>query len=314
MLKNISKYILISLFFAVLVIFLKDKALAKEINQPENQILKIAPIILDLNLENEKKQEYKIKIENLLDAPLGVKLSLETLNASDEITGMQFGLPEENSPLLSWITMSKNEFIIQERNSETITIIVNVPKNTKKGSYYGILFATPYFTKPLDKLSPTVVSRIGTLLLANIGKPYKEKASKMALVEELKLENALNNSVNKNLIVRVKNTYPYHLSVKPFIEISSIFGKEPKIEFEDKRVLPDKIRKWSKTLKLKTGIYQVKAAISLKGGEYIYAKKTFVVFPIKEFTIILIISICLALAFILRKRLKKAIFILFKGK
>jgi len=240
MIKRLSKYIAILLFISV---FLPRTAFAQNTN-PKNMV-RVTPIFINMDLQKDTENTYELKIDNLLSVPLGIKTNLESLDPTDEENGIQFGPPKQNQPFISWISFSEKDLIIPENGSKTIKITVKPPKDAKDGGYYGILFLTPIVSKPLDRTSPTVVSRIGVLMFASIGSPKAVKPDQKAKIEEFKFIDNFGNKTSE-MILRVKSTYPYLFSAKAKVDVEQILGKTKILELEDKRILPGKIRKWTK--------------------------------------------------------------------
>ncbi|MCL5433097.1 MAG: hypothetical protein M1524_03205, partial [Patescibacteria group bacterium] len=115
-----------------------------------------------------------------------------------------------------------------------------------------------------------------------------------------------------NILLRVQNTSAYILSAKPFITISKVFGGEKKLEIEDKRILPENIRKWQQNVNLGIGIYNAQVSVSLGSGKYVYKNTTFLVFPLKQIIFYILILITMVFVILARKRIKRAIFVFFK--
>jgi hypothetical protein len=307
MIKTITKYIAI---FTVFAYFLLPKsAFAQAVDY--RKIIRITPVILNINLNPGQQQSYDLRLDNLINQPLGIQLSLETLDTTDELTGMVFGNPHANSPFVSWILLSRKQFIIQEKDSQTFSLNVKIPKNAKLGSYTSVIFITPLLSTANQKNSPNVISRIGVLAFANIGTPKEVPTEKLAKILTFNFDQEKNKI---NAIIRVQNTFNFNLSSKANITLEPIlFGKNQIIELEDKRILAGKVRKWIEPVNLSNGIYKADLAVSLGEGRIIY--KT-IFFSVPSFTYILkylVILIILLLIFLLRKRLKKAFFILYKG-
>jgi len=308
MLKTISKYIL--LYTILAIIFCPKSAFAQVTDF--RKMLRITPVILNINLKPGQEQTYDLKLENILSLPLGISTNIETLDATDELSGMIFGNPHANSPFVSWMSLSDKQFIIKEKDSKTITLTVKIPQNAKEGSYTSVIFITPFVSKPQDKSVPTVVSRIGILALANIGTPKTEKPQDMAKILNFDFTPAKNNLTQ--LVVRVENTYNFNLSSKATVELDPIFfGQKQIIELDDKRILAGKVRKWQTLLKLKPGIYSSLLTVSLGQGRLIYATTYFGVPSFGSVFKYLLLLILVVLIILLRKRIKKALFVLYKG-
>jgi len=307
LLRTISKYIIIFLFLGM---FLAPNETLAQVTD-YTKMVKVTPVILDINLKPGQEQDYDLKIENLLNQPLGIGLNMETLDATDEVSGMVFGKPHTNSPFVSWISLSEKQFIIAEKEAKTIKVSVKIPKEAKDGSYTSVIFITPFVSKPLDGASPSVVSRVGILALANIGTPKEILIKDMAKILNFNFQSQQN---KLKTVVRVQNTFNFNLSTKAKITLSPlIFGKKEIIKLDDKRILAGKTRKWEVPLNLKPGIYQANLAVSIGGGRQIYKNTLLTVPSFYAFIPYLIIVFIVVVIILLRKRLKTALFILYKG-
>ena len=304
--KNISIYITIFLFLTQFLFV--NRAFAQTTDYAK--MIKVTPVILNIDLEKGQEQSYNIVLTNLLSQPLGVSLNPESLDASDELTGMVFNQPHSNSPFISWITLSYKEIIIPEEGSKEIKVSIKVPKNAKDGSYNSVLFITPFVSKSIDKTSPTVVSRIGILILANIGLP--KKSPDINVLKILNFDFQSQNNKTK-AILRAQNNFNFNIATKATIEISPFFAQKQTIELDDKRILAGKVRRWEILLNLKPGIYFAKAAVSIGEGKFAYKNSAFTVPAFSSFILWLILIIVIILLILLRKRLKRALFILYKG-
>lgn len=278
-----------------------------------SKIIRVTPIILNPTLMSGSKQTFEMSIENILNVPVGIRLNLENLDATDEENGIGFSTPQSNSPIFSMIKISQTELIIPEKSTKTIEISINIPKNTKPGAFTAIVFLTPFYTKQIDTLSPTVVGRIGSLLLINIGKPEKLEAAKKISIITANFNN-IYDSKTVTAILRIKNISSFYFPVKPFIEIKPLFGKKQTIELDEKRILPDKIRSWHKNINLNIGIYKATINATLEGGNKIIKNEYFIVFPLKNIGLILGTLILIILLIKGRKRIKKAVSIFIKNK
>lgn len=302
-----SKYILILTF--ILFLLTPNNVFAQKTAQ--QQTLRITPIFINMQLTPGSISTYEVKIDNLLPTPLGIKASVESIDATDEENGISFNIPKQNDPFVSWINFSDKDFIIPENQSKTIKLNVKTPENAKDGGYYAVAFFTPIVSKPLEKKYPTVVSRVGSVILASIGTPKPIRSNEKATIVEFKFTKKYESSPSQ-MILRVKNNYPFHYSVKATTEIVSLFSNKKVVELEDKRILPGKIRKWVKAVDLPIGIYKANTAVSLGGGDQIFAKTYFIILPVS--TYLPIISGVLLIMFITfgRKRILKAIRALMK--
>ena len=299
---------LITSIYIVILVFVSFMLLPRSTFAQEKMI-RVTPVILNLELKKGQEQTYEVKIENLLSAPMGIETNIESLDASDEETGIRFDLPKQNESFVSWITTSEKDLIIPENGKKNIEIKIKVPKNIKEGGYQGVLFLTPFITKPLDNLSPTVTSRVGILILANIGTPKAAPAKDKARIVEFSFKQVFDKGP-ADLILRVKNIFPFIIPSKAEVLITPLFGKQQIVELEDKRILPGKIRKWQKDIALNPGFYKAQAALSLYQGQLLFKDTYFLVLPVKGISMYLILVPFILVIFLIRKRLKKAFLVL----
>jgi len=308
MFKRIAIYITIFLLLGMFLV--PNRAFAQAFDY--TKMIKITPVILNINLKPGQEQTYDLNLENVISLPLGVSLNIETLDATDELSGMVFGNPHANSPFVFWMSLSEKQFLIKEKDSKVVTLTVKIPKNAKEGSYTSVIFITPFVSKPLDKSVPTIVSRIGILVLADIGTPKEKQPQDMAKILNLDIRPSKNNMTEAT--VRVENTYNFNLSTKAKIELDPLLlGEQKIIELDDKRILAGKVRKWQDVFNLKPGIYKSLLTVSLGQGRLIYATTYFSVPSLSSFTKYLLLLLLIVLVILLRKRIKKAVSVLYKG-
>lgn len=307
MIKNISKYRLILINISILLaILVTPNPTFGQVKRDE--MLNITPIIFNFELEKGQEQIEKLKIENKLNVPMGVRLSLEVIELADEETLLKFSNNKEED-FISWVELSEKELVIEENGTETIDVKIKTPENAKDGSYNAVLFITPFSSQPISRLSPTVLTRIGSLIFANVGQPKNLPSNEMARI--LNFDFARDGK-NLELNFRVKNEFNFTFSAKPSMSIKNASGKEININLDERKVLPQRTRKWTNQLNLNYGIYKLEAKVLLGQGKYITQSKFLFHLPFKSsHLIILIIAVALIL---IRKRLINSIKVLLGAK
>ena len=305
--KLLYRFLTLFLLLSTLFAFFNKQALAAG-----NKMIRVTPIMFEVNLKPGQESTYKMDVENLLPSPLGLSLNLQALNASDEDNGITFDPLPENSPLIKWIKLPEKDFLFSENSKKTIEFTISIPRNVKEGSYNSVLFLTPMYSKMINKNLPTVLSRLGALIFVNIGIPQETAAQNKAKIVDFYFGGILDTGKEQKMTLRVQNIFPFTLSTKANIEIDSFSGKRT-LELIDKRILASKIRRWQQAVNLPIGFYKATAAVSVGGGQQIFKSTYFMVFPLKIITEILVLVIILYLIYRFRKRIKKAAFILYKG-
>lgn len=283
------------------------------------QTLKVSPVIVNVSLSPGKTYTHKVTVENLTNAPMPLRVSLNDFITSSEEGGYVFEETADN-PLLSWIRLSESEMILNPKEKKVIIMTIQTPKSISLGGYYGVLFFEPVVQTQLPDAT-RVSSKVGVLMLANIGVP-DPNAQKAEILEFS--TPFIDEDGDIPFMLRVKNISLNFFTAKPIVTISPLvpilapqsLGNvdsshiNKSVTLEDKIVFPGKVRRWTEetTLQdLSPNIYKAQMAVSTGNGQYVTTVKYIVVFPlIKAAGIVMIV---LVLLFILtkRKRLKKAL-------
>lgn len=299
------KKIILILFLLFLTSYQTASAASKA-----EPIINISPLIFNISLSPGKTYNYKLEAKNLTSTPLPLKISLENFQSTDEEGGYDFANNTPN-PLLSWVKIEKTDMIIPVKGKETVNFSISIPNKIPLGGYYGILFLEPLVTQKAAN-NTVINSRVGSLLLANIGNQGKNQPEILTFTTDRIIEGN-----NLNFLLRVKNNGLNHFSAKPFIYVRPLIGPSQKIEIEEKFVFPNKVRRWQEGVKLDhkwLGIYQIKVGVSSGNGDQIFATKYFIDFPVSKAILILLSASILGFIIIYRKRVIKALSILIGNK
>lgn len=314
--KYFYKLALFTLFFTLLsTVYLLHTEFAYAVSYPIHQTIRVTPIVLTPTLLPGKSWHETITVENLLDQPMGISLSLEALDASDEDNGITFTNLPGKTPLLSWLTLSETQAILKPHEKRTFDLLISVPAKIQSGQENAVLFVTPFVSRPKDTALPSVVSKIGTLILATIGTPNLKEAKEKTKILTFTFGSLVEKAPPK-LTLRVKNTYGRLISVKPFVTIYPLFGKKETTQLPDKRILSDKIRRWKGDFALTQTnhiFYKAVANVSVGGGETITKTTYFVLFPVIGIIRIVFWIMLLSSLYMGRQRVKKALHILMYG-
>ncbi len=209
--------------------------------------------------------------------------------------------------------MDKADTIIPANSSEKFLVTINVPSEVPFGGYYAIIFFTPLIT-PLESADNSQINaKIGALALANIGTTAIQS---QAEILDFSLNKKFFQNDSPKVTLRLKNTGLNFFTAQPQLSIKPFFGKTENLDFEEKTVLPGKVRRWEKNLDLKnhTGVfYTISLKTSLGNDQKITSSSYFFGFPIKQlsiYTASFILTFYLLRHF---KRVIKAIKLLFKS-
>jgi len=298
--KYIKHIIIFSLFFIVF-------AIPKKSSFAANQSIKVSPLIHELQLTPGQTTSINLNIENLSDASLGIHAEISGL---DE-TNQNIFTDQHPSALMDWTTIGSPDIILDPISQKSISIAITPPKNAKESGYYETIFLTPIISSKKEPGSPTVLTRIGAIVLATIGETNYNDLAKKVNVKDFKPDKYIFEKSPAILTFSVENKYFTHFTAKPFLTIKPLFGKEQTIFLEEKHILPGVSKSWELEVKTeKSFFYQAQLAVSVGGGNQILTGTWFFVFPYKLIFILILSLGILYFAIFKRGRIKRAVLIL----
>lgn len=300
---NRTTYTIIYIGALLLFLFhLPNVVLAKT---PEATI-RVSPIIITLPLSPGKTMQQEVTVENLTSNPLPLQANLNDFITTGEEGGYRFEETKTN-PLLTWTMINEKNFILAPKEKKHINLTITTPRTVPLGGYYGMLFLQPI--TPDNKAVLQVQSKVGVLILANIGVP--DPKAKQATIETYSTELFPTNDALP-MLLRVKNISLHFFTAKPILTISPLlpFSKheESPLYLEDKIIFQQKIRRWEQEIalpKLQPNIYKARMSVSTGNGRYVTAESYFIIFPFAQIIIGTAIAIVMLFLLLKRKRLKK---------
>ncbi len=257
--------------------------------------LRVSPVILKIQLQPGAKHLYPISIENLTDAPMPLRATIEGFDSSDEISGFTPDPTIEISPLARWITIEEPDVIIPARQSHEFFVKIAIPSTVPIGGYYAIIYFTPLYP------NGTIGSKIGVVTLANIG--IQESQKNKAVISQFQFEKLIYEHGPITSTVRITNNSLHYFSTKPTLTITPLWGQSDAAELDEKTILPGKSRSWKTVFTIqnsKWGIYKATIKSRIENGETITKTTLLVIFPYRIF-ISSLLFIGMAL-WIIRKR------------
>lgn len=311
----ISKYIARSINIKHIIIFclllMPFCSLFATSSYAAGQHMKVSPVISDLQLIPGQPTIIDLSVENLSDSPLGIHAQISGV---DE-TGQDVFANQKPSPLISWTNISEPDIILDPNSQKSITVIIAPPQDAKEGGYYETIFLTPIVSSQKEPTKPVVLSRVGSIIMATIGKLNYNDLAKKVSIKDFKPEKFILDKSPATLNFSVENKYFTHFTAKPFITLRPLLGQEETTLLEEKRVLPGTTRSWQFKAKTEKCIfYRAELAVSVGEGHQILARTWIIMLPYKLIlTILLLIGISYLILF-KRNRIKKAIRTLLKGK
>ena len=275
------------------------------------QSISISPVINDLQLVPGKKTTFTITIRNNNSTAIGIQAE----TTGYDITGETAQFEEKPSVMTSWTMLSQSDILIDPKQTKIITATINTPNNIKQSGYYETIFLTPIAHQQETANSPIILSRFGVLVLGTVGKLNYNDLSKKVSVTDLTPSLTMLNAFPQDISFSVANNYFTHFDAKPFVTITPLFANSQTVELTDKHVLPGSERVWQYIPSIAKNhiFYQEHLAVSVGGGNQIFADSWFIVLPYQPILLIVVILVLLYIAITRRKRLGKFVTILIRG-
>jgi transposase-like protein len=293
-----------------LLFFIFPTSLFAQQNPPINAMIKVSPVILKINLMPGTSQIHTIRVENLTDAPMPIRLAVEGFDASDENGGFKPPSGDsQTSPLAQWITLNNSETIIPAHKIEEILVRIAIPHIVPLGGYYAIIYITPIFP------DLSVGSKIGVIALANIG--VQGDLHNKAEIVQFDFRSAVYEKNPVTFTARVQNNSLNYFTAKPSLTITSLMGDPQTILLDEKVILPGKIRRWERVFAIQNtnrGIYRATLTVSLENGDHIQTTRTIVLFPIRIALGYMILILSIVFCIVKRKNVRRALLVLFWDK
>lgn len=308
--KAVKRY---QLYAVVIIIYSLFSILTPPKAEAAKQTLRVSPVIMNLSLSPGKTLEQEVTIENLTTTPLPLRASLTDFVTGGEEGGYVFENTKTN-PLLKWITLSDDTFILAPNEKKTLTMTVQMPKSIPVGGYYGLLFFEPVLqgiTNPQTQVS----TKVGVLLLGNLGVPSNGKRADILTFNPVQLSQ----DGTVPFLLRVQNISLNFFTAKPILKITPVLplgNANTPIYLEEKLIFPDNIRRWTEdeaVTNLSPNLYKMQLAVSTGNGEQEFTERYVIVFPWMKALLGFAGVLLLIFLVVKRTRLKKAVHELFKS-
>jgi len=267
--------------------------------------IQVSPVIEELSIKPGKTTTYPLVIANNSDQPIGIHADVTNFEASSY-----------SSPLISWTSVSPSNIIIPSNEKKSITVTILPPANIKKGGYYAGIFLTPFVDKEKVPNAPVILTRIGTLILAQYGETDYTNLKEKVQIKNFSFNKLIYENSPFDFHFTVTNNYFTHFNAKPFVTVTTLFGKSEMLAISDKSILPGKSKTWNESItsKLFSPFYKVHLVVSVGAGNFITSDTYLIEFPGLHIILIIFLLLLLGIIATYHKRLRKAIFILLTGK
>lgn len=275
------------------------------------QGIQVSPVVIDLNGEKGKEYTLKVTVTNITAGKMRLKTSVNDFTSDGE-TGNPKVIFDDNADstysLKSWVDLP-GSFTLASKESKTVSINVDIPKNAEPGGHYGVI----RFSGTAPDQDPSQVSlnaSVGVLLLTRVNGNIVESLA----VEDMGVQK---NGKNKSLVAtgpvtvvtRVKNDGNVHVKPIGTLTIKNMFGKvigSFPFGSETQNVLPQSTRRFEQEFDKKWmfGRYTVglQAAYGTQGGVLESGASFWVIpFQLIIFVVALLVLLFFALRFLIRR-------------
>ncbi len=278
------------------------------------QTLRISPALLKIELSPGKTTTQEFLVDNLTNNPLPVKINVEGFDSNDEDFGIKVA-EKITTPLADWISLDTTDTIIPAKTQTKITATINVPTEVPLGGYYAVIFFDP-LPNPADLniQGNQINARLGAITLASIGVANSQNEAEIITFTS---DKSFYNSDLPQLTLRAKNTGLNFFTAKPSLVIDPLIGKTTTIDWEEKTILPGKIRRWEKQINLPNNyslFSKITVNLSLENGQFVSKSFTVYSFPVQKSLLLTILFIILSIMLKNRSRLLKSLKVLFSSK
>jgi hypothetical protein len=287
-------------------------AVAGTASAATTQSFQISPPTANYAANPGAQQKGTIKVTNLTDAPLSVRISKENFVAKGEEGEIE--LVDNADPLYSlapWFSFDATQLDIPGLGTKELHYTLDIPPNAEPGGRYGtVVFNTIPPKLPSGQSGAAVQQQIAGIVFLRINGRANEKLDVLSFAPD----KTFSEYGPVSLLARVKNTGSVHEKATGTITIKNMFGfKVDSIPLDEHFVIPAAIRRLTNTWPAKgkggllIGKYTAELNATYGDGGKLTATTSFTIVP---WRLLLAILVGLILVFLIfwrgRKRLARA--------
>ena len=301
--KKKSSILVLSLAAALLFISLAWKTDAQDFTA--SQSLEVSPPSQEINVDPGKTVEVKAKIRNKSRVEVPFEVRIEDFTASGEEGQVEL-VPDSEYSVTSWATVTPKTFSLGAGEEREVTARIAVPSNAAGGRYGSFVFTV--VNKDKKENTASVAQEIASLFLVRVSGEVNET---------LHVANISADRFSEfgpiPMTVKLSNSGNIHVKVVGLVNVTDMFGnRTADIVLPATNIFPgaDRTIKTSLDKKLLFGRYKAVALLNYGSkNQALTAETTFTVIPVRLIALVLVV---LALLYVIRKRLGKAIKTLLK--
>lgn len=272
---------------------------------PGNALIRISPLIIPISLSPGSAITQDITIENLTADPMPATATVENFEETDDTGTLLPQPPDMTGGMASWISFESPDLLLAPNGKSTLKVRINVPSTVPLGGYYTMVYITPSLIVR-DTQGPRIIPKIGVLFLSSIGVPPEDIRKPRATITGFSILPFITQQNPLTVSLRANNISLSHISAKPVLTITPLWGSDQQIPLQEKIIFPGKSRFWKNQIVIAQQnriFYTAQLRFSTGEGQIISRKTIFLFFPWQPMAAIISMLITGLLFFRGRKRI-----------
>ncbi len=203
----------------------------------------LIPPTLELGLTPGQPQHTVIKLFNESTDPVELYTEAQNFTAKGETGQPSFDFTEEPFGLSTWIDVEPGPIDLQPGERYEVPVTIDTPLDAEPGGHYAAVFFT---TAPPEEGQVRVASKVGTLILANVGGADVVEQGSISLFDTADGQTVFTH-LPIAFVGKFSNTGNVHLKPTGTLTVTSMFGKTADtFDFNAARgaTLPDSTRRY----------------------------------------------------------------------
>jgi hypothetical protein len=266
------------------------------VNAQSGQAFSLSPPLLELAANPGERIDATIKITNVSAGALEMTVQANDFGSKNE-TGEPNIIFDDIEPtpytLKGWINLPET-FMLESKETRTVTVPIDVPQNAEPGGHYGVIRFTGTSAENGDQ-QVSLSASIGSLVLLRVAGDIQQSAAVESFYTASSdfAETSFFESSPVTFVTRIRNSGNIHIKPTGTVVVKDMFGNEtatlrmngdPAAEKDPPgSILPQSVRRFDTALsdKMLFGRYTATMQLQYGDGKTLERTTTFWVVPYK---------------------------------
>ena len=169
--------------------------------------------------------QESLKVGNASNEDMAVQASFTNFIVNDN-QGTPVPVDETVSgrwSLASWITVTPQKILLKSKDTHSVTIMINIPKNALPGGHYAMVTYQPDTTGLINGQGSgsSIVPKVGTLVYLNVLGPVTEAAN----LKTFSVDQPFKNYGPTAILAEIENLGDIHIQPKGNLTITNLFNQ-----------------------------------------------------------------------------------------